>query len=77
MGVQISVSDDGVGIPTRELKNIFEPFVTLRGDGGPGLGLTIARRIVEEHGGTLWAESNEVAGATLHMQLPVAESRVP
>jgi signal transduction histidine kinase len=59
--VLITVSDDGVGIPTQDLENIFEPFVTLRPD----------------YGGKLWAESNEVAGATLHMQLPAAESPVP
>jgi two-component system, NtrC family, sensor kinase len=75
--VLIAVSDDGVGIPKQDLENIFEPFVTLRANSGPGLGLTIARRIVEEHGGKLWAESNEVSGATLYMQLPTAESRTP
>ena len=75
--VSITVSDDGVGIPKRELGNIFEPFVTLRADSGPGLGLTIARRIVEEHSGKLWAEANEAAGVTVYMQLPAAESRVP
>jgi len=75
--VSITVSDDGVGIPKRELDNIFEPFVTLRADSGPGLGLTIARRIVEEHSGKLWAEANEAAGVTVYMQLPAAESRVP
>jgi signal transduction histidine kinase len=75
--VVISVTDDGVGIPKQDLENIFEPFVTLRAGSGHGLGLTIARRIVEEHGGKLWAEANQTAGATLHMQLPVAESRAP
>lgn len=75
--VSITVSDDGIGISKRELENIFEPFVTLRADSGPGLGLTIARRIVEEHNGKLWAENNEVAGITVHMQLPAAENRVP
>lgn len=75
--VRISVSDDGVGIPTQDLERIFEPFVVLRAQTGPGLGLTIARRIVEEHGGKLWAESNSAAGATLFMQLPAAESLVP
>ena len=75
--VSITVSDDGVGMPKRELENIFEPFVTLHANSGHGLGLTIARRIVEEHSGKLWAETNEVAGVTVHMQLPAAESRVP
>ena len=71
--VLIAISDDGVGIPAKDIENIFEPFVTLRSDSGPGLGLTIARRIIEEHGGKLWAEPTEVAGATLCMQLPAAE----
>jgi signal transduction histidine kinase len=74
--VSITVSDDGVGISKRELENIFEPFVTLRADSGPGLGLTIARRIVEEHNGKLWAQTNEVAGVTVYMHLPAAKNRV-
>ncbi|HEY5955017.1 MAG TPA: HAMP domain-containing sensor histidine kinase [Polyangiaceae bacterium] len=75
--VLIAVTDDGVGIPVESLETIFEPFVTLRPDGGSGLGLTIARRIIEEHGGKLWAEANEVTGATLRMQLPSVDSDTP
>jgi signal transduction histidine kinase len=71
--VSIAVSDDGIGIRETELENVFEPFVALRADSGPGLGLTIARRIIEEHGGKIWAESNEATGTTVCIQLPTAE----
>ncbi|MBN1605014.1 MAG: HAMP domain-containing histidine kinase [Polyangiaceae bacterium] len=72
--VLISISDDGVGVPKDALERIFEPFVTLRADSGAGLGLTIARRIVEEHGGKLWAEANERKGATFTLRLPITEA---
>lgn len=84
--VRITVSDDGVGISPEALESIFEPFVTLRSDSGTGLGLTIARRIIEEHGGTIWAERNEVAGTLIHVMLrsvrsiaeaPSANERAP
>ncbi len=75
--VQITVSDDGIGIPNAALESIFEPFVTLRPDSGAGLGLTIARRIVEEHGGRIWAESNDGGGATLKLQLATVGGQAP
>ena len=69
----VSVTDTGVGIPDGELTTIFERFRQLdRSDRtGLGLGLYIARWIVEAHGGRIWAESQVGAGTTLFFTLPV------
>ena len=75
--VRVSVADDGEGIPAEYLPLIFERFYRVdpsrsRATGGAGLGLTIARRLVEAHGGTIWAESPEYGGTTVSFELPVA-----
>ena len=54
--VEVSIGDTGVGISPDRLKNIFEPFKSTKKD-GMGLGLAISRRIIEQHGGQIWAES--------------------
>jgi hypothetical protein len=51
---------------------VFEPFYTSKPN-GLGMGLAISRSIVEAHGGRLWAENNEVGGATFTFTLPTAE----
>jgi signal transduction histidine kinase len=74
--VQVSVRDTGAGIPAGELENIFKDFYQLedhmtRRHGGLGLGLAIARGIVQLHGGRIWAESAGLnQGATIHVVLP-------
>jgi signal transduction histidine kinase len=75
--VEISVSDNGPGIPPDQLERIFERFT--RGDagltqrvGGTGLGLAISKSLVELHGGSLAAESTVGQGSTFHVRLPVA-----
>ncbi len=75
--VTFSVSDTGRGIPADRLEGIFERFRQVdasdaREKGGTGLGLPIARGIVDRHGGRIWAESNAGAGSTLRFTLPVA-----
>lgn len=67
--VQLDVSDSGVGISPEKMAQIFEPFFTTKST-GTGLGLSLSRTIVEEHGGRLWASAGEECGATFHMQLP-------
>ena len=73
--VEISVRDNGAGIPPSELPRIFERYWTVRRNapkGGTGLGLAIARGIVDAHGGTLWAESAVGRGSTFRFTLPLA-----
>ena len=68
--VLLAVQDDGPGIPSTELGNIFDRFYRLGGDGGSGLGLHVARGVVELHGGTMWAESGPGEGATFQIAFP-------
>lgn len=75
--VLISVSDTGIGIPSRELRRIFERFYKVdrartRHAGGTGLGLAIAKHLVEGHGGRIWATSQEGQGSTFWFTLPAA-----
>jgi two-component system sensor kinase FixL len=67
--VQVSVEDAGTGIAAAE--SIFEPFYTTKAE-GMGMGLSIARSIIEAHGGRIWAENNASGGATFHFALAVA-----
>jgi two-component system sensor histidine kinase BaeS len=71
--VQVSVADDGPGIPPEELAHLFDRFWRGRGARaeGSGLGLAIARELVRAHGGEIWAESAPGQGATFHFTLPV------
>jgi len=80
--VLIAVKDTGLGIPVDHLEAIFQEFTqvdtsTTRKVGGTGLGLPISRRLVEMHGGRLWAESTgiEGEGSTFYVELPL-EARV-
>jgi signal transduction histidine kinase len=73
--VQVSVSDTGIGIPADQLERIFDRFYQVDGSatrkfGGAGLGLTIVKRIVEAHGGRIWAESQVGRGSTFLFTLP-------
>jgi signal transduction histidine kinase len=67
----LSVSDAGPGIPVAMLKEIFEPFFTTK-EQGMGMGLSIARTIVEAHGGELSAENDAGRGATFRVRLPLS-----
>jgi nitrogen fixation/metabolism regulation signal transduction histidine kinase len=68
--VDIRVHDNGGGIPDELRESLFDPYVSSKSK-GTGLGLAIVRRIVEEHGGTVWAENQTDKGATLIVRLPV------
>jgi len=67
--VEVAVSDTGHGIPADRLPRLFDAFFTTKKE-GLGLGLAIARSIVEAHGGRIWAEDDDGRGATFRMTLP-------
>jgi PAS domain S-box-containing protein len=69
--VVVIISDTGPGIPAEVQQQVFEPFFTTK-TRGTGLGLTVARRIVEEHGGTISIESEADQGTRFIIHLPVA-----
>lgn len=74
--LELTIADEGIGIPESELEAVFDKFVqsskTRSNAGGTGLGLAICREIVALHGGKIWASNNRGAGATLHVLLPLS-----
>ena len=72
--VEVAVTDRGSGIPTASMPRLFESFFTTRTE-GMGLGLSIARSIVETHGGRIWADNNPDGGATFHFTVQAASMR--
>jgi two-component system osmolarity sensor histidine kinase EnvZ len=69
-GVQVTVDDDGPGIPEAQREGLFRPFAS-GSAGGTGLGLTIARDIVRAHGGDIMLEDSPLGGLRARVQLPV------
>ena len=72
--VAIIVSDQGKGIAPEHLPNIFRPFFTTKGH-GTGLGLSLARRMVESHGGTIGVASVVGEGTQFTVRLPVRRAK--
>ncbi|NJN99212.1 MAG: sensor histidine kinase [Anaerolineales bacterium] len=73
-GLQITVADDGPGIPSDDLPHLFKELFRgqqSRHTGGSGLGLAIVRRIVEQHGGQISCASEPGRGTAFHITLPV------
>ena len=80
--IRFSVHDTGIGIPPEHLSHIFDRFYRVdksrsrQAGGGSGIGLTIARALVEAHGGRIWVESQgEGKGSIFNFTLPIAEQR--
>jgi signal transduction histidine kinase len=74
--IQVSVIDNGVGIPARDMPRVFERFFQVeshltRRHGGMGLGLSVAKVMIEMHGGRIWAESVEGKGSNFTFILPI------
>jgi signal transduction histidine kinase len=72
-GWRFTVADDGMGVEGQYLEQIFQPFQRLKTGGdypGVGLGLAISQRIVERHGGRIWADSTPGQGTTISFLLP-------
>jgi two-component system, OmpR family, phosphate regulon sensor histidine kinase PhoR len=78
--IRVEVSDDGIGIPARDLPHVFDKFYRVRnestvGIAGTGLGLAITRSIVEAHRGRIGVDSTEGAGSAFWVELPAAPVR--
>lgn len=86
--IKVSVKDNGIGIPAKDLSRVFDRFYQVedhltRRHGGMGLGLSVAKVMVEMHGGRIWADSEEGQGSIfsfilpIHAELPQPESAAP
>ena len=78
--VDVAVADTGPGIASEHLPRVFERFYRVdpgrsRDEGGTGIGLAIARSVVEAHGGRIWAESQPGKGSVFTFELPVDDGR--
>jgi len=72
--VLVAVRDNGHGVRPELLPRIFQSFFSTKKD-GMGVGLSIARSIIEEHGGRIWCDNNDTGGATFHLALPPADTK--
>ncbi len=76
----ISVKDEGIGIPKKDVEKVFDRFYRVdkartRKLGGTGMGLAIAKEMVQAHGGDIWADSIEGKGTTITFTLPYKEEQ--
>ncbi len=79
---EVSVEDTGPGVPEEHRPYVFERFYRVdpsrsRTDGGTGIGLTIAKSVVEGHGGRIWVDRSEAGGAAFRFTLPLVEESEP
>ena len=73
--VEITISDDGSGIPDSIKSRLFEPFVSSKGEGHAGLGLSITYSIITELNGTMTCESDQTRGTTFRIVLPTVKKQ--
>lgn len=71
--VEVVLSDSGPGIPEQVIDEIFDTFYTTKRD-GTGIGLSIARTIVDTYGGKIWAENRPEGGAAFHFTIPLSST---
>jgi len=76
--ILIAVKDNGQGIPEKEIENLFAPFQrtsvkSTAGEKSTGLGLSIVKKIIDEHNGEIWVESEVGKGSTFYISLPLSE----
>ena len=74
--VQVTVRDSGPGLSVENIERLFQPFYTTKPD-GMGMGLSICRKIIEDHGGRLWASANIPCGAMFQFTLPASPYNTP
>lgn len=72
----VSVSDNGPGISATVAERIFEAFISTKGTKGMGIGLSICRTIIENHGGKIWVDPDQATGATFRFTLPSVDQVV-
>jgi two-component system phosphate regulon sensor histidine kinase PhoR len=73
--VTVDISDTGIGIAKSDLPHVFERFYKgdkARSDDGTGMGLAIAKHVIEAHGGSIWVQSEEGRGSTFSFSLPLS-----
>ncbi|MBW8002153.1 MAG: PAS domain S-box protein [Planctomycetes bacterium] len=79
--IQVSLSDQGHGIPADELEDVFDKFVqsskTSTGAGGTGLGLAICQNIIDGHNGRIWADNTNEGGALFTFEIPITQEKTP
>jgi PAS domain S-box-containing protein len=71
---QVTIEDNGAGLSTDQLEHIFDPYVTTK-EKGTGLGLAIVKKIIDEHGGIIWADPTCQTGARFIFRLPYSQPR--
>ncbi|MBD1847208.1 HAMP domain-containing histidine kinase [Cyanobacteria bacterium FACHB-63] len=74
--VLIQISDQGRGLSPEDLQKVFNPFYSRR-TGGTGLGLTIAKKVISDHEGSIWAQNNPQGGARFSLTMPRDRATVP
>jgi signal transduction histidine kinase len=75
--VRVLVLDNGTGIPTEVLADLFKPFLSTKGARGTGLGLAVSRKILREHGGDILVKSAEGKGSHFILRFPVKSTLGP
>ena len=73
--VEFRLADNGIGIPPHVKQHLFEPFVTHGKKRGTGLGMSIVKKIVTDHGGDIWVESEEGKGTIFYFTIPIVQKR--